>query len=221
PGRLAQGPAEKSGRAGRMFGFVINLSLPEELYSGGGAWPAARIRGPAPAVNAWQLSQIPNMCEQHAGRADTNRRTLVAGNSGDARDRRRLGAGRRILRPHLLRPRDDAISPPVRADLRLGRLSLPDAQRAIGVRAGRTGGAGLRAERAELRVRPDDQGGTLVYVLGGSVAQGFSADSKEDTWHAWLERLLRGELGRKDLYVFNAAMGAFVSLQEKLSYYLA
>src|SRR5581483_3943833 len=160
PGRLAQGPDEKSGRAGRMFGFVINLSLPEELHSGGGAWPAARIRGPAPAVNAWQLSQIPNMCEQHAGRADTNRRTLVAGNSGDARDRRRLGAGRRILRPHLLRPRDDAISPPVRADLRLGRLSLPDAQRAIGVRAGRTGGAGLRAERAELRVRPDDQAAT-------------------------------------------------------------
>jgi lysophospholipase L1-like esterase len=71
------------------------------------------------------------------------------------------------------------------------------------------------------KITCDEPGGTLVYVLGGSVAQGFSADSKEDTWHAWLERLLRGELGRKDLYVFNAAMGAFVSLQEKLSYYLA
>src|SRR5262245_24911559 len=42
PGRLAQGPDEKSGRAGREFGF-IGLSLTEELHSGGGAWPAALL----------------------------------------------------------------------------------------------------------------------------------------------------------------------------------
>src|SRR6516165_4206024 len=51
PGRLAQGPDEKSGRTGREFGF-INLSLTEELHSVGGAWPAARIRATRPAVNA-------------------------------------------------------------------------------------------------------------------------------------------------------------------------
>lgn len=60
-----------------------------------------------------------------------------------------------------------------------------------------------------------------IYVVGGSVAQGFSAERKEDTWHARLEALLRDRLDRKDLYVFNAAMGAFVSLQEKLAFYLA
>src|SRR5882724_12108212 len=57
PGRLAQGPDEKSGRAGRMFGF-IDLSLTEELHSGGGAWPAADIRGARPAVNASALGAV-------------------------------------------------------------------------------------------------------------------------------------------------------------------
>src|SRR5215467_238299 len=56
PGRLAQGPDEKSGRAGRRFGFII-LSLAEELRSGGGAWPAARIRMRRYAVNAERLSR--------------------------------------------------------------------------------------------------------------------------------------------------------------------
>src|SRR5215467_4804242 len=50
PGRLAQGPDEKSGRAGREFGF-ITLSLTEELHSVGGAWPAVRIRAARPGVN--------------------------------------------------------------------------------------------------------------------------------------------------------------------------
>src|SRR5882672_6864127 len=56
PGRLAQGPDEKSGRAGRRFGFII-LSLTEELHSGGGAWPAAPIRASQAAVNAERLSR--------------------------------------------------------------------------------------------------------------------------------------------------------------------
>src|SRR5476649_9729 len=51
PGRLAQGPDEKSGRAGRMVGFVISFSLTEELHSGGGAWPAADIGAAGPVVN--------------------------------------------------------------------------------------------------------------------------------------------------------------------------
>ena len=61
----------------------------------------------------------------------------------------------------------------------------------------------------------------VIYVLGGSVAQGFSAERVEDTWHARLEAMLRERLGRRDLYVFNAAMGGFVTLQEKLAYHLA
>ena len=61
----------------------------------------------------------------------------------------------------------------------------------------------------------------LVYVLGGSVAQGFSASSKATTWHAQLEGMLRKELKREDVYVFNAAMGGFISFQEKLAYHLA
>ena len=71
------------------------------------------------------------------------------------------------------------------------------------------------------RIACGQKDATLIYVLGGSVAQGFSAKDKYDTWHARLEGLLRSQLGRKDIYVFNAAMGAFVSLQEKLAYYLA
>jgi lysophospholipase L1-like esterase len=61
----------------------------------------------------------------------------------------------------------------------------------------------------------------LIYVLGGSVGQGFSASGKETTWHAVLERRLREKLGRSDVYVFNAAMGGFVSLQERLAFHLA
>ena len=58
PGRLAQGPDEKSGRAGRAFGFVIfTLSLTEELHSGGGAWPAASIGAGGAGVNVGALSQ--------------------------------------------------------------------------------------------------------------------------------------------------------------------
>src|SRR5690348_675302 len=55
PGRLAQGPEEKSGRAGRMFGFINNLSLAEELRSGGGAWPAAAIIAGRKIVNVDRL----------------------------------------------------------------------------------------------------------------------------------------------------------------------
>jgi len=61
----------------------------------------------------------------------------------------------------------------------------------------------------------------LIYVLGASVAQGFSATGKATTWHAILERRLRERLGRADVYVFNAAMGGFVSLQERLAFHLA
>src|SRR5882672_1114355 len=63
PGRLAQGPDEKSGRAGRMFGFIY-LSLTEELHSGGGAWPAARIEASQAAVNAGCLSRRRLLYEQ-------------------------------------------------------------------------------------------------------------------------------------------------------------
>src|SRR4051794_36238911 len=57
PGRFAQGPDEKSGRAGRAFGFIIPLSLTEELHSGGGAWPAASIEASRATVNAraWRV----------------------------------------------------------------------------------------------------------------------------------------------------------------------
>lgn len=60
-----------------------------------------------------------------------------------------------------------------------------------------------------------------VFVLGASVAQGHSARRKDATWHAILERLMRKELGRDDVYVFNGAMGGYLSLQDKLAYYLA
>jgi hypothetical protein len=60
-----------------------------------------------------------------------------------------------------------------------------------------------------------------IYVLGGSVAQGSSASSQQTTWHALLERSLRRNLKRNDIFVFNAAMGAFVSTQERLAYHLA
>lgn len=71
------------------------------------------------------------------------------------------------------------------------------------------------------RIACSEPDAILIYVLGGSVAQGFSATSKATTWHAVLERSLRERLGRADVYVFNAAMGAFVSLQDRLAFHLA
>ena len=58
-------------------------------------------------------------------------------------------------------------------------------------------------------------------MLGASGAQGFSATSKLLVWHALLEDALRRKLGKRNLYVFNAAMGANVSFQDKLVYHLA
>ncbi|MBV8188159.1 MAG: SGNH/GDSL hydrolase family protein [Alphaproteobacteria bacterium] len=60
-----------------------------------------------------------------------------------------------------------------------------------------------------------------VFVLGASVAQGHSARSKEATWHALLEGRLRQALGRDDVYLFNGAMGGYLSLQDKLAYHMA
>jgi lysophospholipase L1-like esterase len=79
-----------------------------------------------------------------------------------------------------------------------------------------------RYNAAEVdRITCAEPDAVLVHVLGGSVAQGFSADESHDTWHARLELLLRDRLGRRDVYVFNGAMGGFVSLQERLAYHLA
>lgn len=79
-----------------------------------------------------------------------------------------------------------------------------------------------RYDAAEVdRITCAEKDATLVHVLGGSVAQGFSSNDKAGTWHARLEGLLRDRLGRRDVYVFNAAMGGFVSLQERLAFHLA
>ena len=79
-----------------------------------------------------------------------------------------------------------------------------------------------RYSNAEVdRIECTEKDAAAVFVLGGSVAQGFSASSPQATWHGVLEGLLRRKLQKEDLYLFNAAMGAFFSLQEKLAYYLA
>ncbi|MDI1287215.1 MAG: SGNH/GDSL hydrolase family protein [Reyranella sp.] len=79
-----------------------------------------------------------------------------------------------------------------------------------------------RYNAAEIdRITCAEPDAVLVHVLGGSVAQGFSADEPRDTWHARLELLLRDKLDRRDVYVFNGAMGGFVSVQERLAYHLA
>ena len=56
-----------------------------------------------------------------------------------------------------------------------------------------------------------------IYIIGGSLAVGSSATAKEKTWHALLEQKLRKELARPDIHVINAAMGAFVSSQERMA----
>lgn len=79
-----------------------------------------------------------------------------------------------------------------------------------------------RYDAAEIdRLSCADGDPVLIYVLGSSVAQGFSSDDKADTWHAGLERALRRQLGRQDVHIFNGAMGGFVSLQDRLAYHLA
>jgi hypothetical protein len=71
------------------------------------------------------------------------------------------------------------------------------------------------------RLLCNDPDASALLVLGSSVAQGFSATSKLLAWHALLEGILRRKLSKPNLYVFNAAVGAHNSFQDKLAYYLA
>ena len=77
-----------------------------------------------------------------------------------------------------------------------------------------------RADEVD-RISCTQKDAILVHVLGGSVAQGFTTFDSAHTWHARLEGTLRQRLQRDDVYMFNAAMGAFISLQERLAYHLA
>src|SRR5262245_34430875 len=70
------------------------------------------------------------------------------------------------------------------------------------------------------RLLCNDPDASALLVLGASAAQGFSATSKLLAWHALLEDILRRRLGKPNLYVFNAAMGGYVSFQDKLAYHL-
>ena len=56
-----------------------------------------------------------------------------------------------------------------------------------------------------------------LFVIGGSLAVGSSASTKENSWHAVLERTLCQEFPLWAPCVFNCAMGAFVSTQELLT----
>lgn len=77
-----------------------------------------------------------------------------------------------------------------------------------------------RADEVD-RISCSQKDAILVHVLGGSVAQGFTTFDSAHTWHARLEGMLRQRMRRDDIYLFNAAMGAFISLQERLAYHLA
>src|SRR5262249_36777900 len=66
-----------------------------------------------------------------------------------------------------------------------------------------------------------DPDASALMVLGASVAQGFAATSPLLAWHALLEESLRRKLGKRNLYVFNGAMGGHGAFQDKLTYYLA
>lgn len=61
-------------------------------------------------------------------------------------------------------------------------------------------------------------GSIRIFVAGGSAAQGYGASGKEKTWHALMEARLRRHFHREDIYVFNAAMGAFVTAQERIAF---
>ncbi len=60
-----------------------------------------------------------------------------------------------------------------------------------------------------------------IFVLGGSAAQGVGASDREKTWHGVLEGKLRRTFDTDDIHVFNAAIGGFNSLQERLAFHLA
>jgi lysophospholipase L1-like esterase len=238
-----------------MFGFVIYLSLTEELHSGGGAWPAARIGAPGDAVNPGRLSQPCKTCEKASmtGKAKPGRnwaRTIVAtlgvlvvsavAAEFAARtffDLETLQY-RRGYQPmfvsgdyHYLMPNEQlpyVPGGPVALGYREGRFGLYYDAATPPPHSSTTFTDFLYAHRhsryraAEIdRITCAEPDATLVHVLGGSVAQGFSADETPDTWHARLEGLLRNRLRRQDVYVFNGAMGGFVSVQEKLAYHLA
>lgn len=60
-----------------------------------------------------------------------------------------------------------------------------------------------------------------IFVIGGSAAQGTGSSDKGKTWHAILESKLREALDYHDIYIFNAAMGSFVTTQERIAYDMA
>jgi len=75
------------------------------------------------------------------------------------------------------------------------------------------------------RYRPQDvdavDAARRIFVLGGSLAVGTSASTKENSWHAVLERLLAQRFPLWAPHVFNCAMGGFISTQEMLALFIA
>jgi len=79
-----------------------------------------------------------------------------------------------------------------------------------------------RYEPAQIdRITRHSPSAIRIFVIGASVAQGFGATGKEATWHAILETQLRKRFGVEDIYIFNGAIGAFISTQERVAYDLA
>jgi lysophospholipase L1-like esterase len=71
------------------------------------------------------------------------------------------------------------------------------------------------------RILCDNPKAMPIFVLGGSGGQGSSASTKLKVWHALLEDALRRKLHNPNVFVFNGAMGGFISLQERLAFHLA
>lgn len=55
-----------------------------------------------------------------------------------------------------------------------------------------------------------------IFMIGGSSAQGVGASDKFRSWNALLDQQLRKYFAGEDIIVFNAEIGGFASIQERL-----
>lgn len=74
-----------------------------------------------------------------------------------------------------------------------------------------------RIREIELRA----PGAFRIFVIGGSTAMGTSASSAGKTWSNILEETLGRDFPDQRIFVFNAAVGGFVTTQERLALELA
>ena len=71
------------------------------------------------------------------------------------------------------------------------------------------------------KIEKEIPGAVRIFVIGGSTALGTFASGPNKVWHALLEQKLRKHFQYQDIYIFSAAVAAYVTFQERLAFEFA